>query len=85
MNINGCWQNRETKEIIKFFGIQGTDEYLLEYDKDFNTSERVQIFKSDNNHALLVNSNKFGRQNIIYSTNKIIIGEIEFDKHQEKG
>jgi hypothetical protein len=78
MIFNGIWQNRNSGEIIKIFGPIGGDEYWFEYD---DSKEKVPIFISNADHALLVNSKKFGRNDIfIISPNTFRIGSEIFDR-----
>jgi hypothetical protein len=81
MKFSGIWQNRYTNEEIKIFGPLGSDDYWLEYDND---KERIFIFRSNEKHALLTDSKKFGRTDIfIISSNIIKIGSIVFDRKLE--
>lgn len=66
MKFNGLWKNRTNGEFIEFTGPQESDEYFLEYDEPENSfrSEKVQIFITNENHALLTYSEKFGRSDI---------------------
>ena len=88
MKFNGLWKNRANGELIEFTGPKGSDEYFLEYDKfenTFMTSETVQIFISNKNHALLPHSKKFGRSNIfILSPDSYRIGNTIYDRYLDR-
>lgn len=82
MIFNGIWQKRDSDEIIRISGPIGGDEYWLEYD---HFREKVMIFISNSNHALLVSSKKFGRNDIfILSPDIFKIGSEVFERKLDK-
>lgn len=87
MNFIGLWKNRSTEEFIKISHIENGDNYLLEYDKDFKTSEVINIFRSQpqDKHAIIPASKKFGRQDIYILTSiSLKIGKEVFDQQEDK-
>ena len=85
MNFTGLWIDKQTNETIKISYLNGADEYLLEYEyekNEFKRSENIQIFCSDKKHALLSDSEKFGRQDISIRSQELIqIGKIRYHKY----
>ncbi len=59
MNFSGIWINKQSDELIKLSGTNGSDEYLLEYShngNDFQNSEIISIYLSNEQHALYASS-----------------------------
>lgn len=84
MNFSGIWINKQNGELIKLSGPNGSDYYELEYDykgNDFQNSERIPIYLTFGQHALLDHSIKFGKRDIfILGPNRIRIGEEIFNR-----
>jgi len=88
MNFSGFWINKQSDELIKLTGPHGGDNYTLEYDhngNEFQTIETIPIYISNDKHALLAHSKKFGRCDIfILSPECFRIGDEIFEKHNQK-
>ena len=79
MEFNGIWKNMETGELIEISSSNSADTFILSFDTDLNSSEIIKILISNSEHALLTQSEKFGRQNIsILSADKFKIGNTLF-------
>jgi len=79
MEFNGIWKNIETGEFIEISSSNSADTFILSFDTDLNSSEIIKILISNSEHALLTQSEKFGRQNIfILSADKFKIGNTLF-------
>jgi hypothetical protein len=65
MFTKGNWKCEEINDLISINATSNDDEYLLEYKlNEENVSELIDIFFSNDKHALLKASKKFGRINI---------------------
>jgi len=88
MNFSGLWINKQTGEIIKLSGPHGSDDYILEYGhdgNDFKLTETVPIYHSDDKHALLAHSEKFGRRDIFkINSERFQIGDEVFEKYKQR-
>lgn len=88
MKFEGIWVNPNNNDRIQIYGPLGGDDYDLEY--NFNgeiylNKESVSIYLSDEKHALLTNSEKFGRGDInIFEKDKISICRQIFIKNKKK-
>ncbi len=72
MSLSGTWKHRLSSKTLEIFGPlpEGGDSYYLKYydeieDKEF-CNEKVQIFITNENHALLAHSEFFGRQDVYF-------------------
>lgn len=65
MFTNGFWECKMTNDRVSIKAAETSDEYWLEYTIDEETvSERIQIFFSNENHAHVSLSKKFGQADI---------------------
>ncbi len=83
MNLNGIWKNSINDELIHFYRIENTDEYILSYGIELINSEKVELFITNSNHAHMPYSKKFGRiYIIIVDTNRIYISNDLFVRQE---
>ena len=62
MKISGLWKNEKNNEVIKISGPFGSDEYTLEYElinNEFQKSDELQLFISNDKHIHIAKSEKF--------------------------
>jgi hypothetical protein len=71
------WKCDKDNDSFSLNGTKNFDEYILEYAVDNETiTEPISIFISNQKHALLVSSNRFGRTDIfIFDDNTIEINK----------
>lgn len=76
------WKCDKDNDSFSLTGTNIFDEYILEYSIDNETiKEPINIFITNEKHALLVNSNRFGRTDIfIFDDNTIEINKKTYKK-----